>query len=146
MKFAHFKSKDRWIKTKVIAARRRLKAHINPTYKTKPLRKRRSKPQVSEVFNSVSIDLWTCCIKPKYHVFVFESKVQQGLLQVRSDFPRRTIESDRSPFPERSPSVRKCVICWSLAETASCEIPYKWLMKGCWVHTRSLISRFLRGL
>jgi hypothetical protein len=77
VKFARFKSKDRWIEIKVIAARRRIKAYINPTYKTKHLRKQRSKPQVSEMFYSVLMDLWTDIVYPKSSGLVWITQVTE---------------------------------------------------------------------
>jgi hypothetical protein len=62
-----------------------LVAKEGPTTKTEPLRKQRSKPQVSEVFCSVSIDLYAKTVNPEYSIFVLVAKIFQRQVQILSD-------------------------------------------------------------
>lgn len=60
------------------------KQYIYPTGKTKPLRKRRSKPQVSEVFHLISIEICTNRVSldqsfPGWVSHVFQGGIQVGI-------------------------------------------------------------------
>jgi hypothetical protein len=59
VKFVHFKAWIGKIRTRTGMARRKVdkKLYIDPTYKTKPVQKPRSKPQVSAVVRLVSIGI-----------------------------------------------------------------------------------------
>ena len=59
-----------------------LVAEEGPTTKTKPLRKQRSKPQVSEVFCSVSIDLYADGINPMPNTFIRAAKMLERNVEV----------------------------------------------------------------
>jgi hypothetical protein len=52
------------------------------TTKTKPLRKQRSKSQVSEVFRSVSIDLYAKCVDPDSPRLISITKSSKSAVQV----------------------------------------------------------------
>jgi hypothetical protein len=65
------------------ATRRWVKVDL--TSKTKPLKKQRSKPQVSEVFGSVSIDLCANYINPQCPLISSAAKVLQNECQLLSN-------------------------------------------------------------
>jgi len=58
--------------------------------KTKPLRKQRSKPQVSAVFHSASIEIQAECINPQYPFLSFKPKILERVMKIVRDINLRS--------------------------------------------------------
>jgi hypothetical protein len=104
--------------------------------KTKPFRKQRSKPQVSEVFYSVSIDLYAKSIDPQNPGLGSEAKMLQCRPKILSDLEVDSVDDDCSNCIVRSPHILQSLVLRFLGEHVMRYLVYNVLHARCRIEVR----------